>query len=229
MDLTRDPNQFDIKVLMKSASFWPKVADGSPKDIYALEQSLIGVSAAVDQWQHLTGYTPYHSSEEDGKPENALVVPYSVNARQFSQNGILRLENGMIRLDEVRINGSVAAAGSVITRPTHAPMQRRPYSWLYFPHFQRYGVMGGSYPLSIVVKGRFGFCTVYRADVWQQILQAGALIALTQTENLQNIASIGIDGFNKAFDTVGVIAQKDILNTWGKNFLNSAESHRRQT
>ena len=57
--------------------------------------------------------------------------------------------------------------------------------------------------------------------------QRAALAALTQLENLQNLASISQDGFAKSYDVVGALQQRDRAKFWGKDFEKIAGRYQR--
>lgn len=212
---TSYPSAADVEALLKSSSYWPTDAT---KAEFARLQAAIGASAAADEWERVTGWAPF------------LVDKSVATTREFwdgpDSRGFLDFEGGALEVESVSVNGNALVAGGYggyRLEPENAASRHKPITGLHL------GYRAGFYNLHaqpIVVKALWGWGRTLPADVWQAIQQKAALIALTQIENLQNIASISEDGFTKAFDVVGVVTQKDLVTlVWGKSFNTTAERY----
>jgi hypothetical protein len=214
-DYSRYPNATDIENKLKSASFWPSDSDTN-KVLLAREQAAIGANLAVAEWENLTGWKPFLSISS---------TPQTRYYHGTDENGFLNLRTGLLTLTGVTLDSTarVLSGGSqnVWATPVNAAADGEPYTELDF----------GGYITHrnnrIAVTGRWGYCTEVPADVWARLQEVGALFALTSVENLQSIASLGQDGFNKAWDIVGIITQKDLLNTWAKEFMRKVQDYSR--
>ena len=222
-DYSRMPDVDDVEVTLKSSKYWPVGARDSPNVIYAREQAAIGIRAAVAAVEEVTGYIPFLSTDE-----SAITTEIVISPRQFQGTGIIRLNNGMLRLDGVSINGQALALEQVITMPAEAPMLRRPYTYLYLPFCQHWRIGSSYMPIRTLVTARFGYCTIVPADLWQQALQYACLQTLEQIENAPGLASLSQDGFTKAYDVVGTITPNLLLTTWGKGFKAALEPYTRR-
>lgn len=210
------PTADSVEILLRSASFWPTDAN---KQSLARAQADIGAKAAADEWERLTGWKPF------------LMAPGApLQSRPFDgtdYDGVLNLRGAAQEIAAVTFETRVLElerdfwllASSDESDLAYEP----PYLALRFLR----PLVGAGLPAGLRVSARWGFCSQVPAYAYQQILQAASLIALTSVENLQSIADIGLDGFNKAFDVVGIITQKDLLTTWGKDFLKAAALHAR--
>lgn len=208
-DYTQYPGPLDVEVKLKSIGIWPT---DPYKALLAQEQAEIGAGAVVDEFERRTGWRPYlvTSDAEDST--------YTFDATDAY--GELSLDGGFVSITSVTVGGTLQTVNTnYTTEPRNAVANGEPITRLNFP----YGGMRFGYPTSpnsIVVIGKRGNCTTLanQRDVWQALQNAAALIALTSVENFQNIASISMDGFSKAFDVVGVVTQKDLLVEWSKGF-----------
>ena len=204
-DYTQYPLMADVRNLLMSSAFWPTDAN---KQVLAEEQASIGALAVGAEWERRTGWTPFLADAAASTWYWDYTDPY----------GELSFDGGFVSVSSVTINGTAQTLNTqYVLEPRNAGNIGRPYTHLNM----RYGYSTMTYPSTanaIAVTGRRGFCTTLPADVWQTLQDAAALIALTSVENLQSIASIGMDGFNKSFDVVGIVTQKDLLTTWSKNF-----------
>jgi hypothetical protein len=225
-DYTRYPNATDVEILFKSAAYWPEGTPDSAKVIYAKEEAAIGANAAARAFEELTGYIPFLSTDDAGVTSTIVINP-----RTFQGSGVLRLNNGLLRLDEVSLNGQNIALNQVVAMPGEAPMLRRPYSYLLFPFYKYWPVANSYQPLQVSVTGRWGYCTLCPEDAWADILQYAAVKTISQVENVQSIASLSQDGLTKAWDIVGILTQKDLAGEqgiWGREFRRTVEEYKRR-
>lgn len=222
-DYSQMPGVADVEVTLKSSKYWPVGPPDSPNVIYAREQAAIGIRAAVNAVEEVTGYIPFLSTEE-----NAITTEIVINPCHFQSTGIIRLNNGMLRLDSVSINGQALALQQVIPMPSEAPMLRRPYTYLYLPFYKGRLFTSQDMPIRALVTARFGYCTQVPADLWQQTLQYACLQTLEQIENSPGLASLSQDGFTKSYDVVGTITPNLLLTTWGKGFKSALEPYTRR-
>ncbi len=215
---TTYPSAQSVEILLKSASFWPTDAT---KQVLARQQAGIGASAAADECERLTGWNP-------------LLVPVGapLQVRPFNGTdlgGVLNLRSAAQEIVQVSAGGRVLVENTdyallassdpddlAFAPPYTAISFRRPHA-----HTPGFGFLK--------VSARWGYCSTLPPLLFQQVLQAGALVALTSIENLQSIASISVDGFSKSFDVVGIVTQKDLLTTWKKDFYKALGPYTRSS
>lgn len=212
MSFPQYPTPDDVEALLKSASFWP--TDSNKAD-FARLQAQIGAAAARDEWETVTGWSPFLAAS-------------TATTRTFEttdHTGYLDLSGGALSIQSVQLGPTSLTLGSHFTpQPSNAPQQQKPFTGLRFlnrtyPHTP---------PHQISVTGQWGYCASVPGDAWQAVLQKAALIVLTQIENLQSIASISQDGFSKAYDVVGIVTQKDLATgIWNKDFAKIAARYKR--
>ncbi len=218
------PTAGDIESLMRSTGYWPTDAS---KQALAIIQAQVAEDAAVDNWEHFTGWTPFLAQTE-------------ATTRVFDaidHSGLLNLEAGAVEIVSVSVNGVLQTPNqNYYLSPRNAIAQKKAItaldfgergigSYLLYPHYSRGG---------IEVTAKWGRVSEIPGDVWQAIQQLAALVVLTQVENLQSVASISQDGFTKAYDVVGIVTQKDLAaggagggGIWGRNFLEIAKRWKR--
>jgi hypothetical protein len=213
-DYTRFPNATDVEYKLKSSTLWPTTAG---QITLAREQAEVGVKGACEEWERLTGYTPFLSSGE------VETWDFRENGRLFSSHGILQLGGGLLELTSVTINESPISTDYIIPEPVNSLRRKRPYRWLSFPTLKNRYLTRGVMPLHFKVTGKWGYCTTVPADAWEEVLEMACLFTLTGVENLQSLASLSVDGFNKQLDIVGTITQKDLMASWGKGFEKTAK------
>ncbi len=210
------PTALSVEVSLRSSKFWPSDENAQ---MLAQSQAQIGAAGAVAEWEKRTGWKPFLM------PPNA-----PIQARPFNRtdlDGILDLRAAAQELTSIGYGVRELVAGKdyflLASADPDDLAYEPPYTAIRFvrplPH--------SSLPGQIMVSGRWGFCSELPDDVYNTILSAAKLVALTSVENLQNIASLSIDGFSKAFDTVGTITQQNLLSEWGKNFKTMAELYTR--
>ena len=221
------PNSSDVEVLLKSAAYWPDGTPDSAKVLYAQEEAAIGIAAAIDEFEHRTGWSPFWSPANTSSTRSLVV-----EARRFASSGVVGLNAGLLRLDSVAINGVAVPLNNTAFRahPSDAIERGKPLTRLQFLSLWAARFSWSSRPVEIAVTGRWGYCTEIPHDVWGNVLQYGAVIALSQLENQQSIGSISQDGFSKSFDIVGILQPRDLAGPqgiWGKNFEKCCEHYKR--
>lgn len=212
-DYSRFPNALDVEYKLQSSTLWP---DKANMRTLAREQAETGVNGAIAEWERLTGYTPFLS---DG---TIKTMTFNVDARAFSSTGILQLGGGLLELSSATVSGSTIPSDYVLLQPDNAPLRGKPYRWLKFPTLKNRYLSSGVMPLKFVVTGKIGYGLTVPADAWEEVLEMACLFTLTGVENLQSLASLSMDDFNKQLDIVGVITQKDLMQQWGKSFEKTA-------
>lgn len=212
------PDAGDVEILLRSSSFWP--TDASKKSL-AQEQAAIGAAAAADEWEKRASWRPFLASYAETSPQTR---PFAM-----PRDGQIDFRGACQSVISVNYGGSSIEASQYELLDGENLAFEPPYTGIRLGGGRAMGAWSsaGQTPNRVLVSARWGRCETVPPFVWQQILQAGALIALTSVENLQSIASISQDGFSKAFDVVGIITQKDLLTTWSKTFLQSAMQYRR--
>ena len=214
------PSPDDVESFLKSASYWPEVPDDDPKALRARHEAENGVAYAIGRWETLTGFTPFLTSPTADPVTFPIYWDGSTPVVQFG-NGVVELLDASIGNSTLPFTPLVPGlAPSLRLLPGDGPVKNRPYlamafspySWNFYHRMTLRG------PLQIDVTARVGFGFKLPEDAWGQIREYAALCTLIGVENLQNIGSLSIDGFSKTFDIVGVIDQKTILATWGKDF-----------
>lgn len=210
------PTPADVEALIRSAGYWPT---SSAKQSLALIQAQIGAEAAKDEFEHLTGWTPFLADEAATEREFDTV----------DTRGYIDFEGGALEIESVTINGTpLVFRTGYRPQPVNAISRKEAFTGIEvgsrFGGYSSYAY-GSSGLNPFIVSARWGRVDEIPGDVWQAIQQRAALIVLTQIDNLQNIASLSQDGFSKAYDVVGTITQKDLAaggiggeGVWGKNF-----------
>ena len=211
------PSATSVEILLKSASFWPTDAT---KQVLARQQAEIGASAAADEWEKRTGWNPFLM------PQNAPFRTRPYNGADLG--GVLNLRGAAQEIQSVSVGTRTLdfGRGDYVFLASNDPDDlafEPPYTAILFSQPPAHL----SKPGQVRVTARWGFCTELPPLVFQQILQAAALVALTSIENLQSIASISVDGFSKAFDVVGIVTQKDLLQVWAKDFIKASALYTR--
>jgi hypothetical protein len=210
------PTATDVEVKLKSASFWPT---DEVKQALARHQTEIGAAAAAAEWERMTGWNTFLAPPASSPHKTR---PY--NGSDF--DGVLNLRGAAQEISAVTFDGRALVAERdywlLASADENNLAFEPPYTAIKLLYPMTSGAIG-----RLRVTARWGLFDVIPADVWQKIQEAATLVALTSIENLQSIASIGLDGFNKAFDVVGIITQKDLLTTWGKEFHKAAALYKR--
>lgn len=190
------PTAADVEALLKSSSYWP--VDANKQD-FARLQADIGARAAADEWERLTGWSPFVADGE-------------ATTREFWNTGQrIDFGGGALRIESVSVGETVLEVQRYRLDPENAAVRGTALTGI-----RLLSPRSGSGPVSVTA--RWGRVEHVPGDVWQAIQQKAALIALTQIENLQSIASISEDGFSKSYDIVGIVTQKDLVGIWGKDF-----------
>lgn len=218
------PTAADIEAMMRSTGYWPT---DETKQTLAGIQCQIAADAAKDNWEHYTGWYPF-------------LADTTATERVFDRidhTGLLDLEGGAIEVVSAAFNGTTQNLGENYTLfPRNAIAKKQAITALDFGNYRgNHSTLTSGYSRnSIVVNAKWGRVTEVPGDVWQALQQLAALIVLTQIENLQSIASISQDGFEKAYDVVGIVTQKDLAaggaggeGLWGRNFLETAKRWKR--
>lgn len=205
------PTGADVEVLLRSASYWPTDAT---KQALAMLQADIGAAAASEEWERLTGWAPFLAD---------AVATERTFYQGIDLRGRLDFKGGAAQIESVNRNGQALSIGTQYRLfPENADSRGEAVTALEFGAYGygnglAFSGFSGAYsPLTITA--RWGRVKEVPGDVWQAIQQKAALIALTQIENLQSIASISQDGFTKSYDIVGIVTQKDLVGIWGKDF-----------
>jgi hypothetical protein len=214
IDLTQDPSGASVEILLKSASVWPEGANDSPKVLFAREQADIAAAAAVSELERRTGWSKFVATAATEPHERT----FHVNAVQFQRSRLVSIDDGLQRLDSVRLQNAAVQLSTVVPKPDNALVKNLAITHLHFAYMRPRPIVNAMWPIVVDVAGIWGAFTDWPADAWEQVNQYAALLTLTQIENLQNIASLSQDGFSKAYDIVGVIQQKDLVNIWGKDW-----------
>lgn len=202
------PTGADVEALLRSASYWP--TDALKQD-FARLQADIGAAAASEEWERLTGWAPFLAGD---------IATERTYYDGVDSRGRLDFMGGAVNIESVAREGQNAMPVSAYRAyPENAVSRGQAVTALDFGRHGYYssGWGSGAYG-EIIVLARWGCVDKMPADAWQAIQQKAALIALTQIENLQSIASISFDGFSKSYDVVGIVTQKDLVGIWGKDF-----------
>lgn len=205
-DYTAYPTADDVELLMRSARYWPADSDTVGVAL-AREQASIAAASVVSEFEERVGWYPF-------------LADAGTHSRTFDgtdQYGVLELDAGMIGNPE-----SVTVSGQPLTVNVHYYMgpQSAGARGKCFTHirFMQSLYTYPGLPGRISVTGKWGFCSVLPAFVWKNIQEYAGVKTLMSIENLQSIGTISQDGFSLTKDVVGIIDQKTVLATWGKDF-----------
>lgn len=222
-DLTRWPNADDVETMLTSSGFWPTTTD---EQALATTEAGITTVSAVDEFESRTGWYPFLGDSEDSERTFEIFDERGV---QYALPGaLLLLQAGLLSFTSCTINGQAAVLNQgVFMRPATAAHRGRPWQALFFPQFQNSRYVGQR-QMTIVVTGKWGFCTTVPADAWTSVLRYAAVQTLSVTNVPQDLASLSQDGLSKAWDVVGAIQPKDILNNWSKELAGTCERYKRR-
>lgn len=221
-DYSQYPTGADLVLLLKSINAFPQ--DGLDTMIaLATEQADIAAAAAAEEFERNTGWLPF-------------IAKPSATTRYFDSTnelGVLDFHGGLLPDPAPIVSLTVGDTTytkdvSYWLQPANAPDQGIPYTQMQFVH----SIFGGrtwSLPNRLSITGRWGYTTTCPADVWAAIQKKGGVQLLASMENLQNIASISQDGFEKSYDVTGVITQLQLLTTWGNDFTKYTTRYTRVT
>ena len=206
------PTGADVEAMLKSSSYWP--TDATKQD-FARLQCDIGAAASSSEWENTVGWAPFLAKN------TATVRTF----RHVDSRGLVDFKGGAIAIESVGRGAQILTENAnYYTEPENAISRGEAITGLEMAGGPFRGSFGSSnYATPLVVTARWGRVELVPGDVWQAICQGAALIALTQIENLQSIASISFDGFSKSYDVVGIVTQKDLVGIWGKNFPNTVK------
>lgn len=202
---------------MKSVGAWPSDATAQA---FATEQASICVAGSIKEWERRTGWIPFKKQSTDTTREYERTDPY----------GKLDLKAGLLSVTSVTVGTRTYIQNEdyKLLRLNSA-QNEYPFDGIYFKYPINAYNTRPIWGTEIVITGKWGFSEDIPADVWKAILRQAGVDTLSQLENQQDIASIGQDGFSKAFDVVGVITQKDLLTEWSKIFDQTVGLYRRVT
>lgn len=203
-DYSQDPTALDVELLLKSAKFWPVGGDSDAPVLLAREQADTTVKAAVREFQNRTGHRPF-------------VAKQTATTRYFQStdfNGYLDFNRNAVSIESVTVGGTTYTQDSTwFADPINAEDDDVPYSGVQFTTR-----INGPRPNHIAVAARWGRYARWPQDAWLACMRLAAAQTLGQIENAQGLSSISQDGFSKGFDVVGIITQKDLLETLTKRF-----------
>lgn len=204
MPFTNYPSAQEVEALIRSAGYWPL---DTTKHALAQIQAQIGVEAARDEFERLTGWNPFMASD----------TPTQRLFDSTDQNGYLDFQGAAVAVTSLSIAGQPQNLGTHFhLQPQNAASRGEAILGLQLGSRSHSAL---STPGTIAVTARWGRVDAIPGDVYQAISQKAALIVLTQIENLQSVASISEDGFSKAYDIVGIVTQKDLVTgVWSKDF-----------
>jgi hypothetical protein len=213
-DYSQNPSALDVERLLKSATYWPTNA---AQIIYAQEQAQITVDGAISEFEERTGWKPFLAD----------TVAYTDYFDATDGEGYLDFGGGAVEIVSVTVQGSSYVQGvQWWPYPSNALRKKEPYTGIRF-NSSVFGWARNPRPNQIAVTAKWGYSTVMPAAAWLAIMRLAAAQTLGQIENAQGVASISQDGFSKAFDVVGVVTQKDLLQELIKRFDKIVEIYTR--
>jgi hypothetical protein len=207
---------------------WPTVADLTTFEGFAgFDVSTRGntylqdaIDAAVEEWEKITLFEPFLI------PSNATATLERLDP---PGGRILRLPNGYVEVEEVRIGVAKGEAGDLqeeeedyFLGPSSAPGKGKPYLEIEFTREPR------GRPRSLSVKGIAGYTRNLTKDVWEAVLQGAAADLVKQTPDNKVIAEIEQDGFRQRFDEVGLMIPSYRSIEWRNCFERRARQYRRK-
>jgi hypothetical protein len=217
MSFTTYPTPADVEALMKSSTYWP--SGTSAEAINQIElariQCVIAAAAARDEWEKFTGWKPFLAGAE-------------YTTRYFSEidhTGYIDFKTGAVDVQSFSISGNVQTLNSnYFLMPENAIDEGEAVTGIQVGYASAGRFVSGM-PRRFAVTARWGRVTYVPGDVWQAVQQKAASIVLTQIPNLQSVESVSMDGFEKSYDVVGIVTQKDLAvggaggaGIWGRSF-----------
>lgn len=221
VDYSTPPNAKTVEAFLKGATFWP--TDPNKQRLAEFNAQLV-VDAALNEWENLTGYTPFLASTV------ASTRTFYIDSKRFSEAGVIPIDGGLARFDSATFTGAYGVPGGrFIPKPDNAVVKKQPITWLHYPMFRHRGyATSRDFPLEISVTGLWGYATSFPPAAYNAINQRAAVNLLRQIENQQSLASISQDSFSKEYDIVGILTQKDVANGGDKDFIVIAERFQRK-
>jgi len=221
-DYTRFANGDEVENILTLAGFWPE----EPERIAAAkEQAAWSAAAAERRVKERCGWSPF-LRETDTRD-------YFVDGAKFLRTAILPLESGLLSLTSVAFNGvnyDLNLAGNIpgcIRLPMLAEYKNRPWQALRFPLLR--GAIRPASVVRVTVTGDFGFADTVPEDLWMVSLAWACVETFTKLDIEQDTASLSDPaGFTKAWDIVGTVTPKDLLNEWPKREKEVIEQYERK-
>lgn len=211
MPFTSYPSAGHIEAALKSGSYWPVA---STQQELARFQAGIVAEAVADEWERLVGWGPFLA--EAGSSTRTFTT--------LDSRGELDFQGAAQSVSSVQIGegAPLVISQSVWMLPENATAQGY-IGGLKFGYGNGVSSNGLSLGSPITVTAVWGRVTNVPGDVFLALLKRAQSVMMDQIENLQSVASISQDGFNKSYDIVGVRTQKDIAETGDKDFLKIAQ------
>ena len=129
-------------------------------------------SAAIAEFEKLTGYEPFFA---DGTDRTRKFDPPGAtpNARAFAmQRGgerVLALQSGIVSVTSLTVSGKTCVLGTDYRlRPANADAKGRPWTWIEFM------VPQWGQPDDVLVTGKWGYSLQVPDDAWQAIVRLAA-------------------------------------------------------
>lgn len=217
-----EPSSDDIEALLKSLGLWPAGTDSDPAVLLARAQAATASAAAIGAWNRGTGFSPFL-----GDLAVTSSATYTLNAQEWRRSGLLLLGNGLLRLDEVTLNGSPIAPSAVWPQPSQNPAKGQPFTHL---EFALCALLFNGYPLrpvEIIVTGAWGYCTALPGEVFGAILHQGALGTLLGMHLPLGVKTISHDGLREGFNTFGAINPAQLVAQWQLEFAAAVAQYKR--
>jgi hypothetical protein len=208
------PTALDVEVLLKSATYWPVGADDSPKVLFAREQAQTTIDGAISEFEDRTSQKPFLADISD---ETDVFDG-------TDGNGYLDFRASAVSITGVSVRGlAYTQSTQWWPYPANARRKKEPFTGIQFNSAIH------PRPGQIAVTARWGYAATLPAAAWLAIMRLAAAQTLGQIENAQGVASLSQDGFSKAFDVVGIVSAKDLLQELTKRFDRIVEVYTRVT
>ena len=214
IDLSRWPQPSDVEDVLNAAGLWPTSI--AAQTAAAVEIG-IAIPSAVANFERKTGWVPFLSGAAD-------------ETRLFDatdERGLLHLEAGIVAVTSVLVAGeSYVPNVNCWLRQSNAPAHKYPYDQIQFPQGIS-AVHPGMYPNQIAVTGRWGYCAVLPADVWDAVRQgAAAMTALRLTPISEGVIRTNTeDNARQSYD-LG-LRRPDRISEWFNQYNNAANHYER--
>lgn len=158
------------------------------------------IAAVVEQWQQLTGYTPFlnaasTSSQRKFNPPGPDQPSGRSYANLLGGGRLLDLQGGIIGTPSVTVDGVAQVRDDdYFLLPENSDAEGRPWTQIKFVRPVYAAVRG------IAVTGPWGYCTSLPDLVWEALIQGAAAAMFFGLPNVPDLQSVSRNGLTESFE-----------------------------